>query len=131
MYAISRKPARVVMNIAIALLGFFAAQPGFAQSLSDDQYASALEGMMGDMDLGGLADQTFETLTVVAPQLPELAPRTNMAACADLQAQAEAAGYPIEIFGADAAMSESDRAALSACLAPESGLVLGYLAPQN
>lgn len=131
MYFITHKSARLVASAALVMLGLFAAQPSFAQSLSDDQYASALEGMMGDMDLGGLAGQTYETLTVAAPHLPELAPNASMSTCADLQAQAEAAGHPIEIFGADAAMSEGDRAALSACMVPESGLVLGYLAPQN
>ncbi len=128
MYSITQKFARLAASVALVI---FTAQPNFAQSLSDDQYASALEGMMGDMDLGGLAEQTFETLKVAAPQLPELAPSASMASCADLQAQAAAAGHPLEIFGADAAMSEGDRAALSACMVPESGLVLGYLAPQN
>ncbi len=108
------------------------ASTGFAQSASDADYLDALDSMVTSMDLDGLAEQTFETQTVDAPHLNALAQgNADMANCDTVLARAEASGVPLEIFGAGAAVSEGDLAALSECLVPETGVVMSYLAPQS
>jgi len=99
----------------------------FAQSDSD--YLAALDTMVVDMDLDGLAGQTFETQTVAAPQLSMLAGDADMVDCDAVLAQAQAQGVPLEIYGADAALSEEQIAALSECLMPDTGEVMSFLMP--
>lgn len=100
----------------------------FAQS--DTDYLSALDTMVVDMDLEGLAGQTYETQTVAAPQLSMLA-NTDVIDCETVIAQAEDRGVPLEIFGADASLSKEQVAALSECMMPETGAVVSYLMPNS
>jgi len=112
-------------SIIAASLSFSSA--AFAQS--DTDYLSSLDSMVVDMDLEGLAGQTFETQTVTAPLLSMLADSTEMLDCDAVLAQAEETGVPLEIFGTDASLSEAQVAALSECMMPDTGAVMSYLMP--
>ena len=112
-------------SIIAASLSFSSA--AFAQS--DTDYLSALDTMVVDMDLEGLAGQTFETQTVAAPQLSMLAGNAEMVDCDTVLAQAEERGVPLEIFGTDASLTEEQMAALSECMMPDTGAVMSYLMP--
>jgi hypothetical protein len=110
---------------------------GFAQSApsggSDAAYLDALGSMVVSMDLDGLAGQTFEAESVVAPTLSTMTASGDavMDECAVVLVRSEENGNPVEIFGADAALSEQQRAALHKCLMPETGAVVSYLALDN
>ncbi len=134
----SRKIAGLRAGMLIAALGLYSANAGYAQSaasspnsVSDSDYLSALSTMGADMDLVGLASQTFEPTSVVAPQLPILSANTGAISCDELQAQAKEAGRAIEIFGRNSALLDSELAALSKCIMPESGLLVSYLMPES
>ncbi len=115
----------VIAGIFATVFGVVSGSAGSAQSISDDDYLSALDTMVVDMDLAGIATQTFETQTVVAPKLADVT--GQVASCEELLAQAEESGVPIEIFGEGSTMTGEELAALSKCRMDNTGVVVGYL----
>lgn len=110
---------------------------GLAQSApsggGDAAYLNALDSMVVGMDLEGLASQTFEAESVVAPTLSTMTVSGDavMDECAAVLARSEENGKPIEIFGAGSDLSDQQRAALQECLMPETGAVVSYLVLDN
>jgi len=134
----SGKKASLVAGLFISAIGLSYANSSFAQSttasptnVSDTDYLAALNTMASTMDLNGLAGQTFEPVTVVAPQLPTMNASADVVSCDVLQAQADETGRPFEIFGADTILSDSELAAFSKCLEPETGVTVSYLMPSS
>lgn len=111
------------------------ANAGYAQSAisggSDSDYLSALTTMSANMDLNGLASQTYEPTFVAVPQLPAVAGGAIVELCETLQMQAADSGRRIEVFGDDSTLSDSELAALSKCMDQDSGLVVSYLIPTS
>jgi len=131
-----RKNIGLMAGAVIAAIFVASAQAGYAQSastagVSDDDYLSALTSMATDMDLNGLAGQTFAPVTVAAPHLPTAAVEVDVVACDVLQAQAAASGRSIEIFGEDTSLSNSETAAFSKCMIADSGALVSYLLPES
>ncbi len=121
---------RLCLGLIVAPM--FAASVSFAQSSgSDTDYLSALDSMVVNMDLDGLADQTFEATTVDAPRLSAMAAGASIVDCSTVMAQSEASGSRIEIFGADPALTDEQMAALAKCMMPETGTVMSYLLPNS
>ena len=129
MFSLVNLTPSMAAGIFVATLGIAAGGAGYAQSVSDDDYLSALDTMVVDMDLEGIANQTFETQTVVAPQLSNMA--EQVASCDELLAQAEATGVSIEIFGDDSSMTAEELAALSTCKMANTGVLVSYLMPES
>ena len=134
----SGKKAGLVAGLFMSAIGLSYANSSFAQSttasptnVSDTDYLAALNTMASTMDLNGLASQTFEPVTVVAPQLPTMTASADVVSCDVLQAQADETGRPIEIFGADTILSDSELAAFSKCREPETGVTVSYLMPSS
>ena len=124
--------SRARLCISLIVAPMFAASASFAQSTgSDTDYLSALDSMVVNMDLDGLADQTFEAATVEAPQLPAMASGASIVDCSTVMAQSEASGSRIEIFGIDTALTDEQMAVLSKCRVPETGVVMSYLLPNS
>jgi hypothetical protein len=116
-----------VGTVATALLTGSAV---FAQSDSD--YVAALDTMVTDMDLDGLAGQTFEAQTVAAPQLSMLGKSGEIANCGSVRKQAEARGVRVEIFGLDTTTAVGmPNAALAKCKMPETRAIMGFTLAQN
>ncbi len=116
------------LTISLLIAG---AHAGYAQSastgVSDTDYLSALNSMAADMDLNGLAGQTYAPVTVAAPQLPIMTSDANVVLCDVLQAQAEETKRPFEIIGDDTELTDIELAALSKCLLADSGVLVSYL----
>ena len=129
MFSLVKMTPSMAAGIFVATLGIVAGSAGYAQSVSDDDYLSALDTMVVDMDLEGIANQTFETQTVAAPQLADVA--GQVASCDTLLAQAEETGVPIEIFGEGSTMTGEELAALSKCRMDNTGVVVSYLMPES
>ncbi|NOR62810.1 MAG: hypothetical protein GQ535_10005 [Rhodobacteraceae bacterium] len=123
----------LMVGAFISTLGLSVATSGQAQSAggSDSDYLSALTTMATDMDLSGLAAQTHEPTSVVAPQLSDVGAVSGAVSCESLQVQAEEAGHPIEIFGADATLTRDELSALSKCTMLETGVLVSYLMPAS
>ena len=121
--------ASLTAGTIAAVLSVSFAGAGYAQSAStsDSDYLSALTTMATDMDLAGLAAQTYEPLTVIAPQLPDAVVIADIVSCETVQAQAEELGRPIEIFGAGTALASNQDPALSKCKMQETGVLVSYL----
>ncbi|MBL1435474.1 MAG: hypothetical protein COB08_004670 [Rhodobacteraceae bacterium] len=138
MFFPTSKMAGLRAGMLITAFGISCANAGYAQSAassinatSDSDYLSALTTMGADMDLAGLASQTFEPVSVVAPQLPQLSAATNAISCNELQAQANEDGRTVEIFGEDTPLLDSELAALSKCRMPDTGVLVSYLMPES
>ncbi len=114
-------------GLVFAVVGLSGVRAGQAQTISDDDYLSALGVMAPSMDLDGLAGQTFDANTVAAPQLSTMVAAKNLVSCDKLQKQVEDAGRKIEIFGADTTLSDTEVATLSKCKMPDTGFEASYL----
>ena len=121
--------SNLLVGAFISALSVLAASSGQAQSAgtSDSDYLSALTTMASDMDLNGLAGQTYAPTTVAAPQLPDASAVADIVSCETLLAQAADAGHPIEIFGADATLTSEELSNLSKCEMSETGVLVSYL----
>ncbi len=132
----SKRKSTGLMAGAVISVFFVASAPAsYAQSAttsaSDDAYLSALTTMATDMDLNGLAGQTFAPVTVTAPQLPDMAAKAGVVSCDVLLAQAAASGRAIEVFGDQTEISQDEPAALSKCMLAETGVLVSYLIPES
>jgi hypothetical protein len=118
----------------ISFIFVASAQASYAQSatdVSDDDYLSALTTMASDMDLNGLAGQTFAPITVAAPQLPKIVMEADVVSCDVIQAQAAASGRPIEIFGDESALSDAELSSRSICMIADSGALVSYVMSES
>lgn len=126
--------AGLLAGVLVSSLVISFASTGYAQSadkVSDDDYLSALSTMSADMDLTGLASQTFEPVTVIAPQLPAVVGAASAVLCNTLRAQAEESGNSFVILASDATLSASELATLSKCVEQGSGLLVSYVLPTS
>lgn len=129
---------RFVAGVLVAVLSVSGVSAGYAQSapsalggVSDADYLSALGTMATSMDLNGLAEQTYEPVTVTAPQLPSSANVENVVLCDTIKAQAEKTGRLIEFSADETTLSENDLAAFSKCMMAESGVLVSFLMPES
>lgn len=129
-FLVSERPSLAAQMLIVALV-VSGANTGLAQTVSDTDYLAALDDMVVDMDLEGLANQTFETQTVAAPQLSTVTANLNIASCEDLLAQADESGQQIMILGDDSTLSLQELAALSKCKRADTGVLVSYVMPDS
>jgi len=104
------------------------ASSGYAQSAltSDSEYLSAVESMATEMDLSGLAVQTFEPTSVTAPQLPKAGVFLAAVSCESLEGQAKELGQSFEIISVGATPSSNEYAVLSSCTQQATGVLVSF-----
>jgi len=133
LFSIDHK-AGLLAGALVSTLVISFANSGYAQqvtTVSDGDYLSALSTMSSDMDLSGLASQTFEPVTVIAPQLPAVAGAANAVLCNTLRAQAEESGDQFVMLASEDSLSANEIATLSKCVEQGSGLLVSYLQPTS
>jgi len=129
-FLVSERPSLAAQILIVALV-VSGASTGLTQTVSDTDYLTALDDMVVDMDLEGLASQTFETQTVAAPQLSTITANLSIASCDDLLAQADESGRLMKIFGDDSTLSSQELATLSKCKLADTGVLVSYLMPES